>query len=243
MDYVWGFIALACYRTGGRNWDRGGRGGKDWVGKGFMRGPTSCHMRTKKQHLIVSSLGRPPEKRGAAEGDKSIPAPSATTRTRPPVARWPALAFAGGNVNFSRPKRRSLWTVFVIQHAGAILFLGWWARRYRGLKGPGEPDSEWAIVVGTDEDSGAGCSNLGSLRPDQQLTPYDGPLSGTLSRSHYLKSCRALGATTVQPVIRPRLACASVKHTAFSSSFSVSSSSAGAQTCDPWEAIVTEADV
>lgn len=201
MDYVWGFIALTCYRTGGRNWDRGGRGGKiGWV-RASMRGPTSCHMRTEKQHLIVSSLGRPPEKRGAAEGDKSIPAPSATTRTRPPLPRWPALVFAGGIVNFSCPERRTLSTVFVIQHAGAILLLERWARRYRDSRVQVSQiqngRSSWAQT----RTRKAGCSNLGSLRPDQQLTPYDGPLSGTHSLTYCLKSCRALGATTVQPVV------------------------------------------
>lgn len=201
MDYVWGFIALTCYRTGGRNWDRGGRGGKiGWV-RASMRGPTSCHMRTEKQHLIVSSLGRPPEKRGAAEGDKSMPAPSATTRTRPPLPRWPALVFAGGNVNFSCPERRTLSTVFVIQHACAILLLERWARRYRDSRVQVSQiqngRSSWAQT----RTRKAGCSNLGSLRPDQQLTPYDGPLSGTHSLTYCLKSCRALGATTVQPVV------------------------------------------
>lgn len=65
-----------------------------------MRGPTCCHMCTEKQHLIVSSLGRPPEKRGArGRGQKHTG--SLREATKAPLPNWPALAFAGGNVNLS----------------------------------------------------------------------------------------------------------------------------------------------
>lgn len=98
-DYVSGFITLA--RCGRTQLGQAGQGYKDWVGKGFMRGPTCCHMCTEKQHLIVSSLGRPQGKEEPRKGTKAYRLPP--RRTSPHCDKV-HFGIPGGNVNFSGPK-------------------------------------------------------------------------------------------------------------------------------------------
>ena len=142
--------------------------------------------------------GKTPGKRGAAEGEKGIPAPSATTRTRP-RCQMVHFGIAGGNVNFSRPKGITPFDPVRSKKYGPRPRPPGWVRRYsyrvKDLKGPGNQ-----IQRGRSSCSGsghrqrtreAGCS---SLRPNYTQDHTREPLGGT----HCLESCRALRATTVR---------------------------------------------
>lgn len=162
------------------------QGWKDWVGKGFNARPhqlphayretTFGCFKSGKTPREKRSRGREPKHTGSLRDDED----------EAPLPGGPLWYSRAGTLISLAQKRRTLSTVFVIQHACAILLLEWRARRYRDSRVQVSQiqrgRSSWAQTR-TRETS---CSNLGSLRPDQQLTPYDGPLSGTHSLAHSL---------------------------------------------------------
>lgn len=98
-------LCLGVYYFGSRWEDVIGTeaaGVKDWVGKGFMQGPTSCHMCTEKQHLIVSSLGRPQGKEEPRKGRKAYRLPP---RGRGPPFPDGPLWHCGRERQFLSPKK------------------------------------------------------------------------------------------------------------------------------------------
>lgn len=156
-------LCLGVYYFGSRWEDVIGTeaaGVKDWVGKGFMQGPTSCHMCTEKQHLIVSSLGRPQGKEEPRKGRKAYRLPP---RGRGPPFPGGPLWHCGRERQFLSPKKynpfdpgrskkrngpRSRNNTACICRSQAARVGSEIQYRVKDLEGSREPDSERAIVPG-----------------------------------------------------------------------------------------------
>lgn len=130
------------------------QGWKDWVGKGFNARPhqlphayretTFDCFKSGKTPREKRSRGREPKHTGSLRDDEDeAPLPSGP------------LWYLRAGINFSRPKEKNPFdrlrnTACICRSA-----LGVVGSEIQGLEGPGEPDSAWTIVVGTDEDSGS----------------------------------------------------------------------------------------
>lgn len=75
-------------------------GVKDWVGKGFMRGPTGLPHAYRETTFDCFKSGKTPrEKRSRGRGQKHA---GSLHEGEAPLPDWPALAFAGGERQFPR---------------------------------------------------------------------------------------------------------------------------------------------
>lgn len=78
-------------------------GVKDWVGKGFMRGPTGLPHAYRETTFDCFKSGKTPrEKRSRGRGQKHT---GSLREGEAPLPDWPALAFAGGERQFPRAQK------------------------------------------------------------------------------------------------------------------------------------------